>query len=362
VGPTTKFLPMSPTERWQAVLARDRRFDGAFVYAVRSTGIYCRPSCASRRPRRAQVTFFPIPEAAEREGYRACRRCHPAEVNGGDPAIALVREAARAIASGARPRGNARRLTRAFKRILGITPRAYADARRLDRFKQELKRRKQVSPALYEAGYGSSSRVYERTDAQLGMTPAKYARGAAGVGIAYVTVATPLGRLLVAATERGVCRVALADNAGILERDLLAEFPNARVVEDKSGKLHDWVAPILAYLEGRESDLDLPLDIRATAFQRRVWQELQKIPFGQTRTYAEVARRLGQPTAARAVAQACAHNPAALVIPCHRVVRADGDQGGYRWGVERKQRLLEMEVTSPSRQEPQTPGHGRTVS
>ena len=362
MGPTTKFLPMSPTERWQAVLARDRRFDGAFVYAVRSTGIYCRPSCASRRPRRTQVTFFPIPEAAEREGYRACRRCHPAEVNGGDPAIALVREAARAIASGARPRGNARRLTRAFKRILGITPRAYADARRLDRFKQELKRRKQVSPALYEAGYGSSSRVYERTDAQLGMTPAKYARGAAGVGIAYVTVATPLGRLLVAATERGVCRVALADNAGILEQDLLAEFPNARVVEDKSGKLHGWVAPILAYLEGREPDLDLPLDIRATAFQRRVWQELQKIPFGQTRTYAEVARRLGQPTAARAVAQACAHNPAALVIPCHRVVRADGDQGGYRWGVERKQRLLEMEVTSPSRQEPQTPGHGRTVS
>jgi len=353
---------MSPTERWQAVLARDRRFDGAFVYAVRSTGIYCRPSCASRRPRRAQVTFFPIPEAAEREGYRACRRCHPAEVNGGDPAIALVREAARAIASGARPRGNARRLTRAFKRILGITPRAYAEARRLDRFKQELKRRKQVSPALYEAGYGSSSRVYERTDAQLGMTPAKYARGAAGVGIAYVTVATPLGRLLVAATERGVCRVALADNAGILERDLVAEFPNAQVVEDKSGKLHGWVAPILAYLEGREPDLDLPLDIRATAFQRRVWQELQKIPFGQTRTYAEVARRLGQPTAARAVAQACAHNPAALVIPCHRVVRADGDQGGYRWGVERKQRLLKMEITSPSRQEPQTPGHGRTVS
>ncbi len=345
---TTKFLPMSPTQRWQAVLARDRRFDGAFVYAVRSTGIYCRPSCASRRPRRTQVTFFPIPEAAEREGYRACRRCHPAEANGGDPAVALVREAARAIASGQRPRGDARRLTRAFKRVLGITPRAYAEARRLDRFKQELKRRKQVSPALYEAGYGSSSRVYERTDAQLGMTPAKYARGAAGVGIAYVTVATSLGRLLVAATERGLARVALADNAGILEQDLLAEFPNARVVEDKSGKLHGWVTTILEYLEGREPDLDLPLDIRATAFQRRVWQELQKIPFGQTRTYAEVAKRLGQPTAARAVAQACANNPAALVIPCHRVVRADGDQGGYRWGAQRKQQLLEMErLTSP---------------
>lgn len=336
------FSAMSPTERWQAVLARDRRFDGAFVYAVRSTGIYCRPSCASRRPRRTQVTFFPIPEAAEREGYRACKRCHPADA-AADPAVTLVRQAARAIAAGQRPGGDVRRLTRAFKRVLGITPRAYAEARRLDRFKQELKRRKQVSPALYEAGYGSSSRVYERTDAQLGMTPATYARGAAGVGIAYVTVATALGQLLVAATERGVCRVALADNAGILEQDLLAEFPSARVVEDKSGKLHGWVTAILAYLEGREPDLDLPLDIRATAFQRRVWQELQKIPFGQTRTYAEVARRLGQPTASRAVAQACANNPAALVIPCHRVVRADGDQGGYRWGVQRKQQLLEME-------------------
>jgi len=352
---------MSPTQRWQAVLARDRRFDGTFVYAVRSTGIYCRPSCASRRPRRTQVTFFPIPEAAEREGYRACKRCHPAAA-ATDPAVTLVREAARAIAAGTRPRGDARRLTRAFKRVLGITPRAYAEARRLDRFKQELKRRKQVSPALYEAGYGSSSRVYERTDAQLGMTPATYARGASGVGIAYATVATRLGRLLVAATERGVCRVALADNAGILEQDLFAEFPNARVVEDKSGKLHAWVTAILAYLEGREPDLDLPLDIRATAFQRRVWQELQKIPFGQTRTYAEVARRLGQPTAARAVAQACATNPAALVIPCHRVVRADGDQGGYRWGVQRKQQLLEMELTSPSRRGPQTPGRARTAS
>jgi AraC family transcriptional regulator of adaptative response/methylated-DNA-[protein]-cysteine methyltransferase len=331
---------MSPTERWQAVLARDRRFDGAFVYAVRSTGIYCRPSCASRRPRRTQVTFFPIPEAAEREGFRACRRCHPAAANGSDPAVALVREACRAIAAGEPLRGDSRRLARAFKRVLGITPRAYADARRVARFKQELKRRKHVSPALYEAGYSSTSRVYERTHEQLGMTPARYARGGAGVGIAYVTVPTSLGRLLVAATERGVCRVALADNAGILEQDLLAEFPNARVVEDKSGKLHGWVTSILAYLDGREPDLDLPLDIRATAFQRRVWQELQRIPFGQTRTYGDVARRIGRPTATRAVAQACATNPVALIIPCHRVVRENGDLGGYRWGVDRKRTLL----------------------
>jgi len=346
---------MSPTERWQAVLARDRRFDGAFVYAVRSTGIYCRPSCASRRPRRTQVTFFPIPEAAEREGFRACRRCHPARTNGSDPAVALVREACQAIAAGEPLRGDTRRLARAFKRVLGVTPRAYAEARRVSRFKQELKRRKQVSPALYEAGYGSSSRVYERTHAHLGMTPAKYARGGAGVGIAYVTVPTSLGRLLVAATERGVCRVALGDNAGALEQDLLAEFPDARVVQDKSGKVHGWVTLILAYLDGREPDLDLPLDIRATAFQRRVWQELQKIPFGQTRTYGDVARRIGTPKATRAVAQACANNPVALVIPCHRVVRKDGDLGGYRWGVDRKRMLLSNESQDMQRLDAETP-------
>src|SRR5919197_1286096 len=240
---------MSPTERWQAVLNRDRRFDGAFVYAVRSTGIYCRPSCASLRPRRTQVTFFPIPEAAEREGFRACRRCQPADVNGADPAVALVRETCRAIVAGVMPRRNAQ-LTRAFKRVLGITPRAYAEARRVDRFKQELKRRKHVSPALYEAGYSSTSRVYERTQKELGMTPAKYARGGMGVGIAYVTVPTSLGHLLVAATARGVCRVALDDNAAALEGDLLAEFPEARVVQDKSGHLHGRVRSILAYLDG----------------------------------------------------------------------------------------------------------------
>ena len=333
---------MSPTERWKAVMARDRRFDGAFVYAVRSTGVYCRPSCASRRPRRTQVTFFPIPEAAEREGFRACRRCHPADVNGGDPAVALVREACRAI-DASTPLPGDRRLARAFKRILGITPRAYAEARRVARFKQELKRRKQVSPALYEAGYSSTSRVYERTHEQLGMTPATYARGGAGVDIVFVTLSTPLGRLLVAATDRGVCRVMLGDSASKLEADLRGEFDAADVREDHSGKLEGYVEAILSYLEGTEPHLDLPLDIRATAFQRRVWQELKQIPFGETRTYAEVAKAIGQPQATRAVARACATNPTALVIPCHRVVRGDGELGGYRWGAERKKALLEKE-------------------
>jgi AraC family transcriptional regulator, regulatory protein of adaptative response / methylated-DNA-[protein]-cysteine methyltransferase len=334
---------MSPTERWHAVLARDRRFDGAFVYAVRSTGIYCRPSCASRRPRRTQVTFFPIPEAAEREGFRACRRCHPADAPGADATVALVREAAREIAAGTSPRGEPRRLARAFKRVLGITPRAYAEAHRTARFKQELKRRKHVSPALYEAGYSSTSRVYEHTHEQLGMTPATYARGGPGVDIVFVTVPTSLGRLLVAATDRGICRVTLGDNAAKLEANLRTEFDAARVREQKGGKLEGFVDAILSYLEGTEPHLDLPLDIRATAFQRRVWQELQQIPFGETRTYAEVARRIGTPTATRAVAQACATNPVALVIPCHRVVRENGDLGGYRWGVDRKRSLLKNE-------------------
>ena len=334
---------LNADERWRAVLARDRRYDGAFVYAVRSTGIYCRPSCASRRPRRTQVTFYAIPEVAERAGYRACRRCHPADTNGADPAVALVREACRALDAGRTPALAPDRLARVFKRIIGITPKQYAAARRVARFKQELKRRKHVSPALYEAGYSSSSRVYEHAHEQLGMTPATYARGGAGLGIAYVTVPTSLGRLLVAATERGVCRVALGDSGAVLEADLLAEFPAARVVHDKSGKLLGWVTSILAYLDGREPALDLPLDIRATAFQRRVWQELRRIPFGATRSYAEVARRIGKPTATRAVARACATNPVALLIPCHRVVRENGDLGGYRWGLDRKKTLLEKE-------------------
>jgi len=340
--------------RWRIVLARDRRYDGTFVYAVRSTGIYCRPSCASRRPRRGQVTFFPIPEAAEREGFRACRRCRPADLSGGDPAIGLVREACRALDApdapalstlaqrlGQRPHG----LLRAFKRVLGITPQQYRDARRVTRLKHELKRRPHVSPAVYEAGYGSSSRVYERAHAQLGMTPATYARGGAGAEIAFAVVPCSLGQLLVAATPRGVCRVSLGDSAASLETDLATEFPAARIRKDRS-TLEDSVTAILAYLDGSEPSLALPLDIRATAFQRRVWQELQRIPYGETRSYADVARRIGSPTASRAVARACATNPAALIIPCHRVVKESGDLGGYRWGEDRKRALLERERDS----------------
>jgi len=344
---------LSPARRWHIVLARDRRFDGAFVYAVRSTGIYCRPSCPSRRPRRELVSFFPIPEAAEQAGFRACRRCSPTSVNGAHPDVALVRDACRRLDShpdepasmaalSARTGTSPRRLLRAFQAVLGVTPRQYRDAWRLERFKRQLHERKRVSPATYAAGYGSSSRVYERAGAQLGMTPATYARGGRGARIAFTVVPCPLGRLLVAATERGICRIGVGAGAEELAAGLRAEFPAAEIRRDR-GPLRRWVGAIRRHLEGRAPHLDLPLDVRATAFQRAVWEALRKIPYGSTRSYAEIARAIGRPRATRAVARACATNPAAIVIPCHRVVRADGDLGGYRWGIRRKRALIEGE-------------------
>ena len=335
------------------MLARDRRYDGDFVYAVRSTGIYCRPSCPSRRPRRKLVRFFPIPEAAEAAGFRACRRCHPGQLPPHDPAVALVRELCRAIDGqldgpadlkelGRLVGRSPHQVLRAFRRVLGVSPREYRDARRVGRLKSTLKEKPHVSPAIYEAGFGSPSRVYERAAAALGMTPATYARGGRGAAIRYSVTASPLGTLLVAATERGICKIALGDSTAALELNLRREFPAARITRD-SGRLAGWVETILQHLAGREPHLDLPLDIRATAFQQKVWSALRKIPYGSTRSYQAVARAVGSPGATRAVARACATNPVALVIPCHRVVREDGEAGGYRWGVERKEALLKRE-------------------
>ena len=344
-------LPTTPARRWRIVLARDRRYDGRFVYAVRSTGVYCRPSCPSRRPRRAQVAFYSGPDDAEAAGFRACRRCHPRDAGAADPAATLVRAAcARLDAAPEQPLAPLARalgaspfqLTRAFRRVLGVTPQQYRDARRRERLRAELKRRKHVGPAVYEAGFGSASRVYERADDHLGMTPRTYGRGAPGITIHYAAVPSPLGRLLVGATDRGVCFVSLGD-VEPLEHALKSEFPAARLQRDAHG-LGRWTTAIVKHLEGRAPQLDVPLDVQATAFQRRVWEELQKIPYGRTRSYAEIARRIGRPKATRAVAHACATNPAAVVIPCHRVVRADGDPGGYRWGVERKRALLAQEA------------------
>jgi AraC family transcriptional regulator of adaptative response/methylated-DNA-[protein]-cysteine methyltransferase len=347
---------------WTAVQSRARDADGAFVYAVRTTHIYCRPSCPSRRPLRRNVEFFPLPEAAERAGYRACRRCKPRELPARDPAIDRVHRTCRLIetaleegeggapgleALSAQVGGSPFHLQRLFKRYLGISPRDYADAWRLGRVKSMLRRGDGVAGALYEAGYGSASRLYERADAQLGMTPATYKKGGKGARIGFTIAPSPLGRLLVAATERGVCAVSLgtdddATGDDALEAGLRKEYPEAAIERNDAG-LSVAVSAILGHLAGGEPDLALPLDLRATGFQWRVWQALRRIPRGSTASYSEIAAAIGKPKAVRAVANACANNRVAVVIPCHRVIREDGQLGGYRWGVERKERLLAAE-------------------
>jgi AraC family transcriptional regulator of adaptative response/methylated-DNA-[protein]-cysteine methyltransferase len=347
--------------KWRAVLARDAGFDGAMVFAVRSTGIYCRPSCPARRPRRQNVVFFPRPEAAEGAGFRACRRCRPKGPSPAQEQAAWVEDACRRLAAqedgplrladlGAQLGVSPHHLQRTFKQLMGITPRQYADAVRLGFFRAQLRKGGDVTSAVYDAGYGSSSRAYEGAAARLGMTPGAYRRGGQGMRIAYTIVASPLGRLLVAATDRGLSAVSLGDAEASLEAALRAEYPAAEIRRDDAG-LKPWVERVLQrmVIEGGEPAPALPVDLRATAFQRRVWEELKAIPRGQTRSYGEIARRIGQPTAARAVARACATNPVALVIPCHRVVAGDGGLGGYRWGVERKRHLLEREAAAPAK-------------
>ncbi len=343
--------------RLRAVQSRDRGADGVFVYGVRSTGIYCRPSCPSRKPRPEQVVFFPLPEAAEQKGFRECRRCRPRTVNLRDPRTQAVAKVCREIESRvseanetpvtlsalSAPVGmSPHQLERAFRSVMGITPRQYADAQRMRRLKSRLKKGDNVTTALYDAGFGSSSRLYERAPSHLGMTPATYRQGGAGMRVNYTTVNSPLGRLLVAATDRGISALYLGESDARLESELQREYPRAEIRRDRNG-MEGWVTKILAHLRGREPNLDLPTDVQATAFQRRVWEELRRIPYGATRTYSQVARAIGQPAAIRAVARACATNPVSVVVPCHRVVRGDGRLAGYRWGIERKRALLEHE-------------------
>ena len=337
---------------WRAVSARDARLDSAFVYAVRSTGIYCRPSCPARRPRRAQVLFFAAPEAAEREGFRACLRCRPRAARHGSDhelvgrvcrlieaqADGPARLSTLAAAAGIGPL----RLQRMFHKALGITPRGYGDAVRLRRLKSNLQRGEGVASSLYAAGFGSSSRLYERSNVQLGMTPATYRRGGRGMEISYTLVRSPLGRLLVAGTSRGISAIYLGDTPAQLQAALRKEYPQAQIRRDPAG-VSRWVRQVAGHLAGRRQSLEMPLDVQATAFQRRVWEALRRIPCGETRSYQEVARSLGKPKAARAVARACAANPLSVLVPCHRVVRADGSLGGYRWGLQRKQALLARE-------------------
>jgi len=349
---------------WRAVQMRDRAADGSFVYAVRSTGIYCRPSCPSRKPGRKQVIFFPLPDAAEQKGFRPCRRCRPQTAKLSDPrteAVARVcREIETRIHASLESADNAsltlaalcapvgmspHQLERAFRSVMGITPRQYADAHRMRRLKSRLKKGDDVTTALYDAGFGSSSRLYERAPSQLGMTPATYRQGGAGMQINYTIVDSPLGRLLVAATSRGVSALYFGESDARLEAALAKEYPRASVGRDRNS-LEGSVGKILAHLRGREPHLDLPTDVQATAFQRRVWEELRRIPYGVTRTYSQVARAIGRPTAIRAVARACAMNPVSIVVPCHRVVREDGNLAGYRWGLDRKRALIVQEAAA----------------
>ncbi|MGH9943085.1 MAG: bifunctional DNA-binding transcriptional regulator/O6-methylguanine-DNA methyltransferase Ada [Pyrinomonadaceae bacterium] len=347
---------------WRAVQVRDARFDGAFVFGVRSTGIYCKPSCPARRPRRDRVSFFPTCEEAEQSGFRACLRCRPRRAPAGDPQVALVLRACRTLEArapevavplrdlGAQLGVSPHHLHRTFKNITGITPRQYASALRMDKFKSGVREvAGSVAGALYDCGYGSSSRLYEDAPRRLGMTPAAYRRGGKGMEITYTLTDCRLGRLLVAATGRGVCAVNFGDDDSFLETALRAEYPAAQLRRDEAA-LSESVNTILEHLEGAWPHPELPLDLRATAFQLRVWEELRKIPIGATRSYAEVAAAIGRPNATRAVAGACAANPVALLTPCHRVIRGDGQLGGYRWGVERKAKLLSQERERGRRQ------------
>ena len=339
--------------RWKPLAARDAGADGTFVYGVTSTGIYCRPGCPSRRPRADRVRFFDTTTDARQAGFRACKRCHPDTVGLAQPGVEAVRRASAYLATHADQQvtlGNLGRvaamsphhLQRRFKAIVGLSPREFQAAVRAGKLRSSLRDGRDVTTAIYEAGYGSPSRVYEAAPTGKGMSPSTYRRGGAGMVIGYSTVSSQLGLVLVAATADGVCSVMLGDSAVALVRDLRREYPAADIKANKQTRT-EWVKAILRHLRGAEPSLDLPIDVQATAFQWKVWRALQRIPYGETRAYAEVAKAIGQPKAARAVARACATNPVCLVVPCHRVVPSTGATGGYRWGADRKKRLLATE-------------------
>ncbi|MEO8457291.1 MAG: bifunctional DNA-binding transcriptional regulator/O6-methylguanine-DNA methyltransferase Ada [Chloroflexota bacterium] len=336
---------------WQVVTNHDTSMDGVFFVAVKTTGIYCRPSCRSRTPLRKNVTFLTTADECEAAGFRACKRCRPRELLA-DTRPELIREACdylendpdavvslMPVARKYNVEGDY--LRRLFKRTLGVTPREYAASHRALRLRHGLRDGASVTQAMYDAGYPSSNRLYEKADSHLGMTPAAYRRGGRGMAIGYEIVDSALGKLLVGATERGICTLRLGDSEEKLEESLRREYPHALIARrpDSTG----WIQDVVGFLDGREVRLDMPVDIQATAFQIRVWRALRAIAYGETKSYSQIAREIGNPKAARAVAQACAHNPVALIIPCHRVIQNDGGLGGYALGVHRKKKLLTME-------------------
>jgi len=337
--------------RWALVQSRNQQADGEFVYAVKSTGIFCRPSCPSRRPRREMVEFYDNPALAQKAGYRACLRCAPSERNS---QLAKIEAACRFIEQNldstlsleqiARHAGlSPFHFQRLFKKRLGISPRQYQQAQRSGKFKQALHKEARITDAIYEAGYGSSSRAYESGSDQLGMTPTAFRRNGQGVNINYTIISSHLGKVLIASTERGLCSVRFGDSEAALLRDLKNDF-HAANLQHRDSELKAAVAGVKSLLAGMNITDDMPLDIQGTAFQQRVWNALRQIPLGQTRSYNEIAKSIGQPKAVRAVANACASNPVALVVPCHRVMQANGKLAGYRWGVERKDALLRKEA------------------
>jgi AraC family transcriptional regulator, regulatory protein of adaptative response / methylated-DNA-[protein]-cysteine methyltransferase len=355
---TVRLAVEADAERWRAVLARSAEADGRFFYAVRTTGVYCRPTCPSRRPRRENVEFFATTAQAEAGGFRACRRCSPSNGHGPVSAAERVRRACRLIddaedtpdlkaiaeAAGLSPF----HFHRLFRRLVGVTPREYVAARHTGRLRESLQRGTSVTEAIYDAGFSSSSRVYETAGEALGMTPGAYRAGAPGLTITYAITRCSLGVLLVATTPRGVCTIELGDRPDALRRRLGQRFAKATVVQD-DGAVKPCVEAVTRYLDAPAQNIDLPLDVRGTAFQRRVWTALRRLRAGTTTTYTDLARRIGQPRAARAVARACASNTIALAIPCHRVIRGDGSLSGYRWGVERKRTLLDRERAASER-------------
>ncbi len=349
-----KTLPLAEDTLWKAVIGNDAAFDGSFVYAVKTTGVFCRPSCASRRPNRENVVFFDTPDEAVAAGFRPCKRCHsstafdPCTVDTLKKACEYIigAEQTPTLASISLKVGlSAAHFQRLFTEALGISPRQFADAVRQKRLRGALQSGDDILGALYDAGYGSTSRVYEFSNRYLGMTPATYRRGGRGLRIWYTIVRCPLGHLLVATTEKGVCSVQLGDSKTSLKKNLRDQFREAEIME-YTDELNAWAQALVDYLAEKRPWPVLPYDVRATAFQRRVWDHLRTIPPGRTCNYAEVAEAIGRPTSARAVARACASNPVALVVPCHRVVPKAGGVGGYRWSPARKRKLLELESGS----------------
>ena len=347
-------FPILDDPRWQAVLARDATADGGFVFAVRSTGIYCRPSCPARRPKPENVAFFDTTAAAEAAGFRPCLRCYPAGQSPAEANAALISAACRLIEQAedmprltelaARIGMSPWHFHRQFKRATGLTPQAWAKARRAGRLREALAAPGgSVTDAIYAAGFEASSRAYAQADDMLGMTPSAYRGGGAGEVILYAIAESALGQVLVAQRTRGICAITLGDQPAALVADLAARFPKAGI-QPAEAALAQQIAAVVALVEQPGAGHDLPLDLRGTAFQRRVWQALQQIPPGQTASYAEIAAQIGAPTASRAVAGACAANALAVAVPCHRVLRADGALSGYRWGTARKAALLEREA------------------